>query len=421
MIARDARRAALLLSVCACNGSHERAPPPQRRAPAIFVSATPTTAGQLRPSVDLTCRKLVAGSCDVREQRCQEQRFDLAQCLTGRDGERPPLRLISEAVAREKRREHRAQESPASAELERAVHALGLGKLPEAAAPAHESNRSGTNAFYSPRERSIFFVADDPPAYAAEQAALTLVHEYVHAIQDRTGELLRAQTAATTRSFEWELTQWSTFEGEATLYQEVVRAFLHERDPKTWIVERFTTATNGSDSSIIRQGRPLEASFSTFPYSYGAYWATFETSPPSSTQQLLAKRHGWPVRNARDCDDRSPARLGPQQPRRATDTLGAWLMQAYVRRRSGDAERARSAARRWRGDWLSLYLRAPGQAASFIWQTCWDSAATALEMRELIAEQLRESAGPRASVISDAERVTATIGSADPAELAARR
>ncbi len=347
--------------------------------------------------------------------------------MSARGGVRPPLRFVSEEASRHKRSEQRARVSSARAALEQAVHLLGLGKAPGTRDQPGQSGGVGAKAYYAPRDRAVFLVVDDATPYAGELAALSVAHEYVHALQDASGELLAALDGDETRSFDQELTLWGAFEGEAALYEEVVRALLHDRDPRAGLLERFAARTRGTDEAILRQARPLEASFATFPYTYGAYWAALETQQPASTQQILAIRHEWRPSESQRCVDESPTSLAPGYPRRARDTLGAWLVQAYVGRLARDPERARSAARRWRGDWISLYWRALGEAPSFIWQTCWDSAPTALEMRELVEAQLQGSAGDRAwapaarrAWVSNHEhRVTLTVRAEDFAELAA--
>lgn len=397
---------ALLSLSSACRSSGESELPRDDRTTVSALSATPARAGppvRLRPDVERECKPL-ASRCDVRDESCQGHLFELTRCVSGRDGTRPPLRFVSREASRRERRERRAHASRERAELERALHALGLGVAPDAADEG-EPSALDASASYTPSVRAVSFVHDESTAFADELAVLSVVHEYVHALQDRGGELLAIQNGSGTRSFDQELALWSSVEGEATLHEELVRGFFHDRDPGTWLVARLAARTDGSDGATARQRRPLEASFATFPYTYGAYWAALAAGPPSSTQQIMGKRHEWPPADATPCDDTTPPSLAPDNPRRGRDTLGAWLVQTYVRRRTRDAELARHAARRWRGDWLTFYSRAP----SFVWQTCWDSRETALELRELIAAQLSASAGDRASVTSDGQRVTAIV------------
>jgi len=277
---------------------------------------------------------------------------------------------------------------------------------------ASSQSSLSTNAYYAPRDRAVYVVTDDAVSTSDESARLMLVHEYVHALQDRDGELLAVQRDRDEQTFDRELATWSAFEGEATLYEELVRGFIHDRAEPGFLLQRFAEQTRGTDGAIARQRRPLEASFATFPYTYGAYWALLETTPPMTTYEILARRHDW-QRSIQPCADETPSHLAAGNRRRVHDSLGAWLVQIYVRRVTGNAERARSAAQHWRGDWLAIYSRAPSSTPnatpSIVWQTCWDTQETALRMRELIEAQLRERTGKAAQVTHDALRVTATV------------
>jgi hypothetical protein len=408
---------AVLLSASACKSDPSQSTAQRGREVSVLsVSAAQRAApmpNRVRQLMSRACHELLKLECDVRENACQSQLFELAKCVSGQVGIRPTLRVISEKESKQLRLAHRGQGGHTRKALEHALSTLGLGK-PDADEDESLHDRAlGGSAYYAPRERQVYFVASEATLYSGELAVLGLVHEYVHSLQDRHGELLAALNGAHERTFDEDLTLWSAFEGEASLYEEVVRALVRRQPPHP---ERFALGAEGSDQAIVRQRRPLEASFATFPYTYGAHWATLEIARPESTQQLLARRHGWPAADAQRCDDETPAELSPDYPRRRRDTLGAWLAQAYVRRQTSDPQRARSAARRWRGDWMALYSRTPVSAASFIWQTCWDSAATAVEMRELMAEQLRVSSADRALVTADGLRVTALVNAEDLAE-----
>jgi hypothetical protein len=424
--------AALLVLVGACKRStesRERASTQTQTqrvsAPVIAVDVpvpTSNVSPQLRRALESACQTLAREPCDVRDEACQERLFSLARCVSGRDGARPPLRFVSRADA--PRGEHRTQTRTALVPIAHGLHLLGLeptvGDDASATMDVEKgvtSSQSGvsTSAYYAPRDRAVYFVADDAAGSSNESARLTLVHEYLHALQDRGGELLSAQRGRDHQTFDEELATWSAFEGEATLYEELVRGLIHDRAAPGWLIQRFAERTRGTDGAVARQRRPLEASFATFPYTYGAYWAVLEVTQPVTTYEILARRHDWP-RSIHPCTDETPARRVAGDRHRVRDTLGAWLVQVYVRRLTGDAERARSAAQRWRGDRLSIDSRAPGTTPSVVWQTCWDSPETALEMRELIQAQLRKSTDKPVAVTHDALRVTATVHGSDLAE-----
>jgi hypothetical protein len=402
-----------------CVVACQQPPEPSERAggPATVSVSVPAPVVDGPPSkLELAlaeCRKHARLPCDVREDVCQKNLFELMQCLHGTAGAtRPPLRVISEAAAQQRTRENRTKRSQEQAPLEHAAKQLGLHD--GTTEPLRDG--AGANAYYAPEERAVFFVANDGIPYDGELASFILGHEYIHALQDRDGALTRVLRSRSTRTFERELTLWSALEGEATLFEEVLRAFVHERPPRTWLPPRIARRTSGSDDAIVRQRRPLEAAFATFPYTYGAHFATTEWlahGPPVvvnptglelSNRELLARRHGWPTTEDRRC-----AEAEAPTPLEVREALGAWLIQTYVQRHTQDAARARAAAMQSRGDWLSIDSRARGAGYGFSWRTCWDSANTALEMRQLIAEQLRETSGGNATVIQEGTEVRASV------------
>lgn len=390
VIARVCFAALLISSAC------KRASPLGRPQPASRAAAN---VQQARVP---DCASRAEFGCDARGPECQAQLFELARCLTQREGERPPLRLITLAESKREQLEHRRATSSARAALERAVHSLGLGQSPSLVCAESSSNPGG--AYYAPRERAVYLVMDDDDApLTTERTALSLVHEYVHALQDERGELLSALDVSASQTFDRELTLWSTFEGEATLHEEIARRLARGLVSHAGLTELFAQRTDGTDAAIIRQRRPLEASLAMFPYTYGAHWAAATGARPASSYEILAQRHDWSAAPTTPCTDDGDERSLPTR-----DTLGAWFVQSFVRRITGDPVRARSAAQRWRGD--SIGVDPVAVQPHFTWQTCWDSRETALEMRTLIETQLSKAAPGLASVTVDARRVTAKLG-----------
>ena len=230
---------ALLAVAAACERPAEKAARHKHDAAAIAVSAVPakrSAPARLRQAFERECGSLAASGCDLRAEACQERLFELSQCLFGKQGPRPPLLFISEELSRRKRMAAREHASDSRTELEQVLHALGLGRAVEAADGAADAEGLGANAYYAPAERVVYLVADTPDAYASEPTRLLVGHEYVHALQDARGELLAAQAERKARTFDRQLALWSGFEGEATLYEEVMRALLHERGA-TWVSE----------------------------------------------------------------------------------------------------------------------------------------------------------------------------------------
>jgi hypothetical protein len=422
MMCRAGVSLALLASLLGCQRS-PRAPRDHAHATSPPSAVVPTNDGAAgeHDAVLSVCRKRARVPCNLREAACQRDLFELVQCVRGtRGADRPPLRFVSEAFSRRTREQHRAVRRATHARLERAAVALGLAS--DDGAP--RADGVGPNAYYAPLERVVYFVLNDAVPHESELAALVVGHEYVHALQDRDGALARVLGSSEKRTFDEELAVWSVLEGEATLVEEILRGFAHEREARRWVPERFRSRTAGSDEMIARQRRPLEASFATFPYTYGAHWATAEwlmgnapvadaTSLRLSTRDILARRHDWPITTDPPCPDTNPAALATGERRSGREALGGWLIRTYVYRRTRNAEGARAAALKSRGDWLVFYSRGREAGARFAWQTCWDSEGTALEMRSLIEAQLRETSAGRATVTTEGAHVVAQVDTGD--------
>jgi hypothetical protein len=405
----------LLLS-CLVIACHRRCPQPDAlRAARSSQAEEPAPAPGGGERLFPPCRLSPELPCDVREARCQADLFSALACLSRASGAaRPPVRFVSEAEAR----------SPSTRlvpeRLQWAAQRLGLGDRDD---PARQPSAGvGPNAYYAPHERVVFFVAREAIPPDGPLAAFVLGHEYVHAIQDTRHTLRDVLDSRDRRTFDEELALWGAVEGEATLHEEGLRALVYGRAPRRTLAARFAALTTDIDDAIARQRRPLEASFATFPYSYGAHWALATTNAaapplrlaaPSSSRELMAERHGWPPLEGQGCADAGPAKLGPGWNRRAHDTLGAWIVQTYVRKRVRDPERARAAARDWRGDSLSVYDRPAERrkgrpaAGGLLWRTCWASAAVAAEMRGLIEDQLRDAPTGTSAVESRGSEVAA--------------
>jgi hypothetical protein len=354
------------------------------------------------------CAMHIAAPCDVRALRCQQALFEFMQCLSGvREGVRPPVRFVSEEVMTRESEAHRQRSSVAQAALEHAATRLGL--MVAAGERPLPTQGFGPSAYYAPRQREILVVERDAQPATVGIMFFVLAHEYVHALQDRGGRLAKILETREERTFDEELALWSILEGEAALFEELARRPRRKASESSSLPAHFARQTDASDDTIARQRRPLDASFLTFPYTYGAYWASSEWallsgpmapptfSIPASSYEVMARRHGFArkdascPRNGSAADLLGPALLG-------NDTFGSWVIQSYARRRVRDRQQARRIAGAWRGDWLSVYSQPTGVTPSFVWRSCWSSPVQAAEMLVLIEAQLREGDMQSASV-----------------------
>jgi hypothetical protein len=354
---------------------------------------------------DISLARCLAPRCDVAERGCQAALFASMACLYGVNANSsapPPVRFVSRDELRAVSRELETAASAAAPWTNQAARRLGLA--PEPKGVSSHIHATGANALYAPALREVLFVQNEAVPTNGELAWLVLGHEFVHALQDRDGALLTVLRSRSERSYDRDLALWSSIEGEAALYEEIMRGLLHGLAPSQWVPPRFEARTASTDASVEGQTRVLESSFGTFPYTYGASFATRSwlkrgtflrdepTLPNFSTRQIMASRHGW-----RDtADDGCGPSITNDRGRAGTsfpaDALGAWIVQAYVQRRTRDFDRARRAARDFRGDALVAHRGSGGELRESIWRTCWSSGEVAGELSHIFSAQLGAAA-----------------------------
>lgn len=394
--------ASLLLA--SCEGVSRR-----RFEPALSASAPSRVASSKRADAGTNGGYAAAcvragRRCDIADVSCQRELYAVVQCLYGTtEGTRPAVRFVSTAALAEEIRANERRLEQERAALEYAARRLGLSAEPTNTPP---DSTWSPNAYYAAGKNEILVVERDAIRTDGELAWLILGHEYVHALQNRKHELERALGTRHERSFDRELALFAGVEGEAALFEQVLRALHHGKQPERWALDRFEAETRSSDDAVLGQSRVLESSFGTFPYSYGAYGAARRWidapdarldlgSVPASTYELLARRYDWAledtVRAARAwpaCADGRPPVLGRVP---VKESLGAWLIQAFVRKQTRDAEQARSVASALRGDSLAVYAAGGSDHFSFVWRTAWASPGAAHTMGDLVEARLRAS------------------------------
>jgi len=269
-----------------------------------------------------------------------------------------------------------------------------------------EADDSGPSAYYSPDRKAVLFVERETTSTTSEHAMFTLGHEFVHALQDRDSELHRMRATRASRTFDQELALYAAIEGEAYLYEDILRALQRGKAPRDWIPPRLGTRTAASDSDGGRYRRLLDSAFLSFPYAYGAHWAMLEwlahgksrwefpALVGTSTRSVMAKRYGWAETQAR-CTALTQRSPFPAHVLRLRDSLGAWMIQAFVRKSTSDAALSQQAARESAGDELSVFAKGPDTAFSFVWASCWQSEGFARRMEGLLAERFAASPNTR--------------------------
>jgi hypothetical protein len=340
------------------------------------------------------CEELDYAVCDVRDPACQKSLFECAACLRGDDaGKLPPIDYLT-------REEYRAMleadaagaEFPEPNHTEVTLHFLGLV---EAGAFSRDKSLEFSANFpvgvYRSDQKRILLIEIDPAEKITPDSAIanvTLLHEFVHALQDRTASfpaLYEAQPA-TVDAF---LGLRSLVEGEARLLELFMMAALNgvSMEKIDWPLA-FEGRIARAETALSEAPSPLLASLGIFPYDYGGLFiyhvreqkgqdgvrALFK-APPTSTLPALRSAEELPEIKVTPIAFEAPA--APEGVTLDNDTaLGPWGVWLALYAHGRSREEARELALAWRGDHIFSYA-GPEATTTMIWELTFadDSAA----------------------------------------------
>jgi hypothetical protein len=342
------------------------------------------------------CEAIDPAPCDVFSTECQTRLLALAACLRGSSpGPLPPVSFMTEREFAELlMAEFRAAEPPLNlGDLDAGLAMLGL-VAPGAFAPSSmaATQASQVAGFYRDDVNDIVLVDHGSPANGIDVNGIdvngTLLHEFVHALQDREQDL-PTWFDAHTDTYDDTLAALSVVEGEARLHQTRFRVSLLGLDPMAvdWN-KHFDRTVSLATQWVLEQPSPYLASYMAFPYEYGArlLFPRFTergpqavmdlfASPPAGTRALLdpgndAVLPGWPT----------PVAPSPPAEWTLTHemTLGTWATLLFLAR-AGSFTDPRVQALGWRGDRLWIYggLGAAIGATTSVWRIAFADDATA--------------------------------------------
>lgn len=306
----------------------------RRTCKALFPLAIGLLAACNRPACEPATR------CDITKVSCQHEALRLARCLRGSDQQvEVDLRVISvdDYVAEQI---EGSDESPDDGylDLRRGLSLFSLSVPYDAKADAQrEADRIG--AYYSSATKRVT-VLDRGGDNAAANRVLFLVHEMVHALQDREGHLSLDPVI----TFDEWLHGEAVIEGEATLVQDhaMVEAlgfdFGHIRYARALESYQTREMRELADSN---DPYSLASSYVSYPfgtrYVYGAYrrggneavLALYDEIP--SRARALISSHGL------DRQVEPPIPLLDDATLVASQHLGAFLVETFHRRSGGKA------------------------------------------------------------------------------------
>jgi hypothetical protein len=288
---------------------------------------------------------------------------------------------------------------------------LGLSKAGLTTGGAAKADAAWIAAFYDPPSKSITIIDWGDPLDGSDAIEL-LVHEYTHALQDRTPGL-EAFYAAHTPSFDAAIASTAMLEGEATLVEDLARLGFWDKTPRQipWArvlgdwQERARRARDASELPILLAPAHFRYAFGTgyVVDSYlGGGWeavAALYTTPPLSTRQVQAgvaavEPAGGPWREPLGAD---AAPVLPDEYRFVgSQDLGAWLAETFMERNGSPALAARLAAR-LRGDALTVFRRRGDPGETLV---TWRLRFAAEEDARLLIGGLRVQGHSASDVVS---------------------
>jgi hypothetical protein len=376
---------ACALALAACGGDKDELGPP-RRYPV--------------PG----CEQFEPAPCDVRTTACQQRLYGLAACLRGSDPGEPPHVVVITPDALQAELEAAAaqdQPDPHVAEWESAFGMLGLiqpGALERTAEIASEVNFIWGRYVDATK---LVEVIDHGSDTTSETSSSVLLHEFVHAIQDREFELASFKQAHD-QTYDSSLAASAIIEGEAQFHQERYLASMLGFEPNGVDWDRlFQDGVEIAEPKILGAPSPLTAAPQYFPYDWGARYVHLGwdatghagvlelfAAPPADTQLEMASIHGLAA------DVAGSDSAAPEPPAEWTqigaDRLGAIgvfeLLGAHA-----ELEAARSVALDWRADHLTVYAGTDAgdpAATAVVWSCDFASEASAGTVADVMGRNL---------------------------------
>ena len=232
----------------------------------------------------------------------------------------------------------------------------------------------------------------------ARRDIATIVHEYVHALQDQHFDLGGAFEATNSNS-DAALALRFVVEGDARfaeglfgdLIAEAAGSLPDARDRLPGLRQPVPTALQEIFNAPYQDGLAAVTRVQSVDGLRGI--DALLRNPPPSTEQLLHPdklASGEPPLSVPDPD--LDAALGPAWNIDGADTLGEFFLRVLLREEIGVTEAARAAAG-WGGDRLSLYRTAQGDLL-LGWRLQWDDSGEGAEFIDLYADWLeRRSEG----------------------------
>jgi hypothetical protein len=242
-------------------------------------------------------------------------------------------------------------------------------------------------------ETKDVLIIDHGDSFDAKAVSPVLVHEFVHALQDR--DLGLSAFAAQAHSVDESWANSAMIEGEAMLHERrYVAAMLGLDSAKVDWTAHFQNALAHDEQRLLDEASPYLASYKYFPYEWGGRYMYFSwlaagmdavlarfSMPPTMTHTLLASTMG-----AVDADitanDLTLAEPPAEWTQLAHWTLGAWGIYLAFEKTATTLDSVRTMALAWRGDALGIYASRETPAHSAVlWRLEFADESAAIQAK----------------------------------------
>jgi len=342
--------------------------------------------------------------CDIRQPDCQRDNVRATACLRGREPVDFPVTVKSQQAYIAEAEQEAAAVTEAEREhfrtWQRGLSLLGLGDPDVTLTQSAVEQAAWVAAYYDPEGKAVTVIDGGQPL-DSQQAVTVLVHEAMHALQDRTVGLAAFQNRFPD-DLDRMLASKSVTEGEASVIEDLAALGLFggKDDDVAW-GSVFGYWQSWSRQHAQRSPMPVYLAWGHFPYPYGTPYvqAAYQdqalagldavyAQPPANAAQILAGFAASPPGGGAWSEEMGDLAV-PQAPASWTyfdgDRLGAWVWTVFCDRLTnraavrGGAQALIRGRTSLRADRFSI-LRDPGGQLLAAWRLRFDSAALATQL-----------------------------------------
>jgi len=353
--------------------------------------------------VEPDCSRLIRHSCDVRKKSCQRDLFEVAICSRGDEvGVLPEVMTIDQEELKTLLSEPDDLEEEVSTAQKTWTKAFQiLGLLPEEVSIGNAISDDLAEeivGFYSSETKSLVLVDYGVPN-DSDETNITLIHEFVHALQDQTiglenfGEELQKTTDGA-------IARKALIEGEAVHFMVVGFSKMARREPETikWY-EYYGDVSDPMLEDIENSEVPFATAISSLPYLVGgsyitdAYLIRGDVQIPTLWDDPITTTVEWMLGYGDSTFEKASLSCAlPRAPEDAEqldrDRLGVAGVLALLVENGMSIGDAWELSKKWRWGEIATYgfEKATDSSIFVAWRTVWESADDASEFAAALNE-----------------------------------